>query len=92
MDRLWLLLMATGAGIIVALLGWLDSKEPFSPRKFAASCIRALIAGIIWGAAYSGSLKWEAILAAIASGPFFDTVINRIATIAGNSSFPLPKA
>jgi len=35
MDKLWLALAAWGAGVLVALLGFLESKEKFEPRKFA---------------------------------------------------------
>lgn len=93
MDRIWLGLAAWVAGILVALLGWLDSSEAFNAKKFSASVIRSLIAGIIWAAAYNvpndKPLTWSFIIAAVTSGPFFDVVVNRIGTIAGNSRFPL---
>jgi hypothetical protein len=91
MDKLWLALAAWGAGVAVAGLGWLDSKEKFDLRKFLASVIRSLIAGIIWAAAYplDKPLSWEIVIGAIASGPFFDTVINRVGSLMGNSKFPL---
>lgn len=97
MEKLWLALAAWVAGILVSLLGYLDAKEncedKFSVRKFLASVIRSLFAGVVWAVAYplEGELTWGVILGAIASGPFFDTVVNRIGTLAGNSSFPLPK-
>ena len=92
MDKLWLALAAWGAGIAVAALGWLESKEKFDIRKFSASIIRSLIAGVIWAAAYplDKPLSWEVVLGAIASGPFFDTVLNKVGTLFGNSRFPLP--
>jgi len=93
MEKLWLALAAWVAGILVALLGYLDSKEKFDLRKFFASVIRSLIAGIIWAAAYplKEELSWPVVLGAIASGPFFDTVINRVGALFGNSKFPLPE-
>lgn len=92
-DKLWLALAAWGAGMLVAVLGWLDSGESFNPRSFTASSIRSLIAGIIWAAAYplDKPLSWEIIIGAIASGPFFDTVVNRVGSLLGNSKFPLTK-
>ncbi len=92
MDKLWLAVAAWGAGMLVAILGWLESKEPFHVRSFCASCIRSLIAGIIWAAAYplDKPLSWEIVIGAIASGPFFDTVVNRVGSLLGNSKFPLP--
>jgi hypothetical protein len=76
----------------VALLGWLDAHEPFNGRKFSASVIRSLFAGIVWAVAYDMGdkpLNWGTIMGAIASGPFFDTVVNRIAGKLGNAQFPL---
>lgn len=93
MDKLWLGLAAWGAGILVALLGFLESKETFNLRKFCASVVRSLIAGIVWGAAYNMGdkpLSWEIVLSAVASGPFFDVVVNRFGSLLGNSRFPLP--
>ena len=91
MDKLWLAVAAWGAGMLVAILGWLDSGESFNPRSFTASSIRSLIAGIIWAAAYplDKPLSWEVVIGAIASGPFFDTVVNRVGSLLGNSKFPL---
>ncbi|MFA5377996.1 MAG: hypothetical protein WC455_19755 [Dehalococcoidia bacterium] len=93
MDKLWLALAAGGAGILVALLGFLDSQEKFNLRKFCASVVRSLIAGVIWAAAYpiNEPISWSVILAAVASGPFFDTIVNRVGTLLGNNKFPLPK-
>jgi len=93
MDKLWLALAAWGAGVLVALLGFLDSKEKFDLRKFFASVVRSLMAGVIWAAAYNVGdkpLSWGIILSAVASGPFFDVVVNRVGSLLGNSRFPLP--
>lgn len=93
MDKVWLALAAWVAGILVALLGWAESKENFCVRKFLASVIRSLIAGIVWAVAYplKGNITWEVLLSAIASGPFFDIVLNRVGSLFGNSRFPLRK-
>lgn len=94
MDRLWLALFAWGGGLLVALLGWLDSKEFFDIRKFGASIIRALLPALVWAASYTlnGPLSWPVILAAIGSGPTFDSVVSKIAgALNGNGSWPLRK-
>jgi len=52
MTVIWIAVAAFLGGIAAGLLGWLDSKEPFNSRKFGASAIRALIAGIGFAAAY----------------------------------------
>jgi len=50
-------IILAAASIIGALfsasLGWLDSGEPFNPRKFGASILRTIIAGIIIVGGYS---------------------------------------
>ena len=94
MDKLWLALAAWGAGVLVALLGWLECSDPFSLRKFMASVVRSLIAGITWAVVYDMNdrpLTFSTVLGAIASGPFFDVVINRVGGLLGNSKFPLPE-
>ena len=52
MDRLYIALASLGGGLVAALLGWLESNEPFNPRKFGGSIIRALIAGAVFAAGY----------------------------------------
>lgn len=94
MDKLWLALAAWGAGVLVALLGWLQCSDPFNLRKFMASVVRSLIAGIIWAVAYDMNdkpLTFSTVLGAIASGPFFDVLINRVGGLVGHSKFPLPE-
>lgn len=53
-----ILLIAVAAfvgGIVVALLGWTETKEPFNARKFASSIIRSLIAAVVFAVAYNYS-------------------------------------
>jgi len=93
MDRIWLALAALVGGILVALIGWADSKEPFVTRKFLASVLRSLIAGVIFAVAYQLSRPLTALdlLWAFLGGTGFDVGVNRIAGYLGNGSFPLPK-
>ncbi len=41
-------------GIVSSLLGWLGTTEPFEPRKFCASALKAFVAAL--AAAVGGSL------------------------------------
>ncbi len=89
--NVWIVALAAFVGgLVVALLGWFDSKESFDKKKFGASIIRSLIAGIIWAATYSVSdLPQEKILLyAFLGGAGFDVLGNRVASSLGNGSFP----
>lgn len=46
MDFILIAGSAALGGIVVALLGWTGTKEPFDPRKFISSVIRAVIGGL----------------------------------------------
>lgn len=51
------IIIVTGAAIVgaflAAMLGWLESTEAFSSRKFARSVITAIISGITFAATYN---------------------------------------
>jgi len=53
MNIIWIAAAAFGGAIISALLGWLDSEEPFDARKFGASLVRAFIAAVSFAIGYS---------------------------------------
>jgi hypothetical protein len=89
--NIWIVALAAFVGgLVVAMLGWFDSKESFNKKKFGASIIRSLIAGVIWAATYSMSdLPREKILLyAFLGGAGFDVLGNKIASQLGNGSFP----
>ena len=92
MDRLYISLAAVMGGLTVALLGWMESNEPFNLRKFGGSAIRALIAGAIFAVGYemSNSVGWLDLFYAFLAGAGVDVIGNRIAGKLGNGSFPLP--
>ena len=92
MDRLYISLAAVIGGLTVALLGWMESSDPFNLRKFGGSAIRALIAGAIFAAGYeiSDKLGWLDLFYAFLAGAGVDVIGNRIAGKLGNGSFPLP--
>ncbi len=52
MDRPLVALLSLAGGLSAALLGWLESGEPFNPRKFGGSAIRSLIAAVVFAAGY----------------------------------------
>jgi hypothetical protein len=92
MDRLYIALAGLSGGLVAALLGWLESGEPFNPRKFGGSVIRALIAGIIFAVGYQLSEPFGILdlFYAFLGGAGVDVLGNRIAGKFGNSSFPIP--
>ena len=67
-------------GIVAAVLGWLDSGEVFEARKFSASIVRALIAGLGIAVAYSyaNSITVLDIVICFLAGAGFDAGVNRI--------------
>ena len=80
MNVIWIVLSAFIGGLVAATLGWVDSGEPFAPRKFASSTIRAVIAAIGFAVAfnYSNHLSPLDILYAFLGGAGVDVLGNRI--------------
>jgi hypothetical protein len=93
MDRFYIAMAALLGGLVAALLGWLESNEPFNPRKFGGSAIRALIAGILFAVGYQllGTLGLLDLFYAFLGGAGVDVLGNRVAGKFGNGSFPLPQ-
>ena len=81
MNVIYVAVAAFIGGIAASLLGWCDSGEPFAPRKFAASLIRALVAGVGFAVAYSytNSLSPIDLGIAFVGGSGVDVLGNRVA-------------
>lgn len=80
LGTLYVALGAGGGGILVALLGWFESKENFVARKFMPSIIRSVLAGVVFGVGYtlSGRVVTVAdILIAVAAGAGIDAGLKR---------------
>jgi hypothetical protein len=82
MEDLNLVLIALAAfagGILAAFLGWLNSNEPFAPRKFGRSVGFALLAGIGFAGGYSfaDSIGARDLFAAVLAGAGVDVISNR---------------
>jgi len=92
MEKLYIALAALVGGLVAALVGWLESNEPFDSRKFGGSAIRAVVASIIFAAGYqlSNSVAVLDLFYAFLGGAGLDVLGNRIAGKLGNGSFPLP--
>ena len=93
MNTLYIAMAALLGGVAAALLGWLESGDAFSPRKFGGSLIRSLVAAAIFAAGYqiSGSAGVIDLLYAFLGGAGVDVIGNRISGKLGNGSFPLNK-
>jgi len=80
MNIIYIAVAAFVGGIVCSLLGWFDSTEPFQGRKFAASLVRALVAGIGFAAAYQYTNGLTPIDLALAflGGAGVDVLGNRI--------------
>jgi hypothetical protein len=94
MERLIIALVAVVGGMVAALVGWLDSKEPFDARKFGGSAVRSLIAGIVFAVGYhlSGAVNTLDLFYAFLGGAGVDVLGNRIAGKLGNGSFPISQS
>lgn len=82
MAIIYIALAAFVGGMLAAGLGYLESTEAFNPKKFGASAIRALVAGILFAAGYSltgSSITALDILVAVVGGAGFDVLGNRAA-------------
>ncbi len=81
MGILYVALSAFGGGIVASIMGWLDSGDEFISRKFVASVLRALVAGIVFAISYSlvGKVSVMDIIIAFAAGAGVDVLGNRLA-------------
>ena len=81
MNILWIAGSAFVGGIVAAALGWLDSGEAFAVRKFSASVLRALAAGVVFAVSYSytNSITPIDVGLAFAGGAGMDVLGNRVA-------------
>jgi len=80
MNVIWIAVAAFLGGIVSSLLGWFDSQEAFDMKKFGASIVRALIAGIGFAAVYQymNALTPIDLAVAFLGGSGVDTLGNRI--------------
>ena len=78
---LYIALLTCAGGITSALLGWLDSGGAFIPRKFMASVVRALVAGVVFAIGYTfvNGIGILDLFAAFLGGAGIDVLGNRIA-------------
>ena len=75
---------AFAGGIVSAVLGYLDSTEPFNRRKFAKSVVASLVAGLVFAVAYAyqDGIGVKDYMLAILGGAGVDVLANRgLATI-----------
>jgi len=93
----FLIVLAAVLGAIVAgLLGWLESKEVFSGRKFFSTILRSAVAGAAAGIGYQfvGGISLTVVLGAFAAGAGVDVLGNRLAgsiTATGPTTTSPPK-
>lgn len=94
MDRLFTIALAAFVGALAsALLGWLESNEPFDGRKFGASAIRGLLAAAIFAVGYEFKHELATTLDlfyAFLGGAGVDALGNRIAGKLSRGSWPVP--
>jgi len=81
MEIFYVAVAAFGGGIAAAIMGWLDSGDVFIGRKFAASVVRALVAGGVFAVGYTlvSSVTIMDIIIAFVAGAGVDVLGNRVA-------------
>ena len=65
--------------MLSAILGWIDSSEPFNVRKFGRSAIFALLSGVAFGVGYNfvGQVGVRDLFLALLSGAGVDVLSHR---------------
>jgi len=53
-PQITLITLTVLGAILVAALGWIESGEPFNPRKFSASIGRAVLGGLLAALIFQG--------------------------------------
>lgn len=84
-DLVFVALAAFAGGMLSAILGWIDSREPFDVRKFGRSLIFALLAGIAFGVGYNfvGVVGVRDLFLAVLSGAGVDVLSHRAIKVTG---------
>ncbi|MCJ7829412.1 MAG: hypothetical protein MUP81_06700 [Dehalococcoidia bacterium] len=95
-SLLWLTLAAFFGGILAAVLGWIESHDPFEGRKFFASIIRSFVAAVAAALAYPyiGPITIPVLLFTLLAGAGVDVLGHRLAgtgTTTGNTTTSPPK-
>lgn len=81
MNLVYIALAAFAGALVSAILGWLETNEPFAARKFLGSVLRAISAAAIFAATYSfkdGPTPLDFLLAFL-GGSGVDVLGNRLA-------------
>ncbi len=75
-------------GTVAALLGWVGTDEPFVPRKFITSIIKAVVGAAIVAVAfdYSGTTNLIMLLVAFLSGAGIDAAGKRVSNAITNTT------
>jgi hypothetical protein len=80
--------LSVGGAVFSALSGWLESGEPFEPRKFTSSMLRAFLAGVVTaGSTFAGmdtiANGWIYVFVFLA-GAGIDSLANRLSGAASS--------
>ena len=79
--QLILVLLSVVGAIIAAVLGWVESGEPFDQRKFLASVFRAVLAGLFAALVFQDieNITLWTFVVALLYGAGFDVLGHRAA-------------
>lgn len=93
MSRVIIALAAFFGGMLAGYLGFLESGESWSTRKYLATIIRSVLGGLIFAVGYPllAGLGVLDVFYAILGGAGVDVLANRISGKFAWGSFPVPK-
>lgn len=83
MSPVYIALAAFVGALLSGTLGWLESKEPFDPRKFTATVLRAILAGVVFAVGYTirDSLTVYDLFYGLLGGAGVDVLGHRLAGV-----------
>lgn len=95
MDRVIMALAAFFGGMASGYLGFLESGEPWSTRKYVATIIRSILGGLIFAVGYPIGDDGIGVLDffyGVLGGAGVDVLANRVSgKWLGGGSFPIPR-
>ena len=86
MDNVYVAIAAGLGAVVAGILGWLESKEPFSPSKYWPTLIRAGLAAFL-GALVTpivGPVGWVVLAGAFVAGMGVDAGLKRAVGVVVN--------
>lgn len=78
-EAIGLVIVSIVGAVFASFLGWLESGKPFAPKKFIATLIRGIIAGLVFVLGYQtvATISWWDFISVFIGGAGFDALLKR---------------